>query len=82
MDNLTQEIIEHFIEYLSREMQSNKHYKHMSFGKWHLKDYKVTIEVYCHQITQNIYFDIRELKENKDRPSHLLVSALNQLSHL
>lgn len=81
MDEKTSELLSHFLEFLQKELSNhaNKKFKHVNIVNWHLKDFRVTVDVFIEEKKDEIYFDIREIKENKDHFLHLLSSAVQQL---
>jgi hypothetical protein len=84
MDNATQQLIEEFMAYLSKELHERKFFKKVQIIKWHLQNNRLTIDVYLNEQqkkpTQKIYMDIREIKENRHRFSHVLDNLLEQIT--
>lgn len=79
MDDTTKTIINNFITYLTQEFQKDKNLKHIQISKWTLNDFKVTVRFYFKEKTGELYFDLREIKDNPGRFGHLYGNALDQL---
>lgn len=82
MDEVTQKLLDDFVNFLTREIKKNKKLHAYQIGKWSLKDFRVTVEVFVNESNQKIFFDLREIKDNRDRFGHLLNYALEQLNML
>lgn len=84
MDPVTKQTIEDFVEFITEKVHETKHIKEkFQIGTWSLQDYKVTVHVLTQNNgTQKIYFDEREILENKGNFTHLLDSAIDQLEAL
>lgn len=80
MDEATSTLLDHFLNFLQKELANSKKIKHVNLVNWHLKDYRITIDVFVGEKKHEIYFDIREVKENQDHFLHLLASAEDQLA--
>ena len=79
MDTATKQSLDEFISYLAKEFAHHKHFSHIEVGNWHLKDFKVTVDIFDHGDRKPIYFDVREIKENRERFNHLLDNAFEQV---
>lgn len=79
MDDLTNTIINEFVAFLTKELRGYKHFTDIEMGEWSLTGNKVTIEIFIKRERKKIYFDVREVKENRTRFDHLLGNAMNQL---
>ena len=80
MDEATKNIVNDFIQYLIQEMQKHKEFKHVQIGKWSIDNFDVTIRFFMDEKMGQMHFDIRELKENRDRFSHLMGNAFDQMN--
>lgn len=81
MDDITKTILNEFIDYLTQEFQKDKNLKHIQISKWSLHEFKVTVKFYFKEKTGELYFDLREIKDNRDRFGHLYGNALDQLKN-
>lgn len=80
MDPVTRQTIEDFMNFIDVKMQEEKHLKQFRVGTWSLTEYKVTVHVLNPIGTHKIYFDEREILENKTNFAHLWPSAADQLT--
>ena len=82
MDESTRALIENFIQFLAKTWHERKESRPIQINKWSLVGNKLTVEVFIKEIRKDLFFDIREIKENQNRFDHLLTSASDQLSAL
>lgn len=80
MDDKTQKTLNEFSIYLAKYITSRKALNSASVGKFSLHGDRVCFEIFIHQQPQKIYFDLREIKENEGRFSHLLENGMDQLT--
>lgn len=79
MDNTTRQVIDGFAAYITQDFQKDERFTDIVFKKWTLQGYKVSVEF---ELNNKVIltFDVREILENKDRFSHLLSNAMDQLA--
>lgn len=79
MDTATHEIIDHFVDFLTKELKNHKHLKHLQFLKWTLDKFKIEITYFNNEETKKVYVDLRELKDNPSHFSHLTDNIIDQI---
>lgn len=81
MDEKIKTLLNNFGAFLGLNLKEKKELKHLNIevGKWSLKDFKVSYEIFINQESKIVDFDLREIKENENRFLHLLGYASNQI---
>jgi hypothetical protein len=79
MDDNTKILIDNFISFTVKELQNDKHLKHVQFEKWSLDNFKITIKYFYETKEGRVYVDVRELKENPNHFLHLSGNLRDQL---
>ena len=81
MDEATKTLLDNFIQFISQEIgRKDKKYKHFEISKYALHAEKVTVTYFLDGQSGELFFDLRELKDNQNHFGHLLGSALDQLA--
>jgi hypothetical protein len=80
MDDTSKHLIDHFIEFMVKELQSDKHLKQVQFEKWSLKDFRITVPYFYHDKKGSVAIDLRELKENENHFLHLIGNVREQMA--
>lgn len=79
MDAKTKDILDRFMEFLSKEIPHHKEIKSAQVMTFSVHDIRVKVEIFYKESTHEVNFDLREIKENENHFSHLLQNAVDQL---
>lgn len=79
MNPMDKETLDAFAAFLTKEFRQLKHFTGAEVAKWSVNEFKVTLHVYNRGEEKKLFFDVREILENKYHFSHLFENALEQL---
>lgn len=83
MDEVTNNLVTSFVDYMEKELLENKEFKAFRNAKivhWSLKEFRLTLDLMLDEKRLKLYFDIRELKDNPHHFIHLMGNAADQLN--